>query len=719
MIEAIDGKANLVIKRNGTLEPYDPNKLFKVLLWACNDNETLANSILDAIDLRIYNKIHISTLLDEVIDTTYNLISRLSPQYEEVAKRLYLQKMYKELHSMRRSEYPPYTQVLSTLVDAGIIINVFDHFTDEELTILGNAIDPSRDFNSTYLGLLTFFGKNSLSVNGKPVELLQHAFMRLAIQAFIYEPKNHRMQLIIDRYNHLSNGIITEATPKWLNSLTFNPQMASCCLHQLADTSTSINKVTADIGIYSKYGGGNAVDITPLRAKFSSISYAGKSSGPVPFLKKIEASVNAFNQMGARPGACVATFPWWHTDVFDLIDLKDEGGKESSRARNLQYSIKLNRLFLKRIKDNQDITLFDPKEVPLLLTTYGEAFDKAYTDYERSGKGRRVPAQELAYKIAQIRAETGNLYVFFSENANEQSPFNDMITQSNLCQEVFLPTIAAGEPTSELVYNYSTQEFTTITKEAPGLLALCNLSSINVAAWMDLSPSQRYQVAYNLLRASDNLIDWQYYPIKDGEYFNRNYRAIGIGQNNLAYHFARLGIKYSSQEALTEMERICESIYSTFQRANQQLAAERGNFPFYNRCKLTKPSRFATMFSIAPTASSSLIIGATEGIEPILELITEKTGTYSSKQLAPELAKYGANYELAYDIPTKALYDLAAVRQRVLLDQGQSINTYMRNTTSAYEIISDIIYAESVGLKSLYYLQSKNTSVETCDSCAS
>lgn len=719
MIETINGKANLVIKRNGSLEPYDPNKLYKVLLWACNDNVILADSILEAIDLRIYNKIHITTLLDEVIDTAYNLISRLTPQYEPVVKRLYLQKMYKELYSMRRNEYPSYKQVLSTLVDAGVIINIFDNFTDDELAELDKAIEPSRDFNSTYLGLLTFFNKNSLSVNGKPVELLQHAFMRLAIQAFIYEPKEHRMQYIVDRYNALSKGVITEATPKWLNSLTHNPQMASCCLHQLADTSESINKVTSDIGIYSKYGGGNAVDVSPLRAKHSPISYAGKSSGPVPFIKKIESSINAFNQMGARPGACVATFPWWHADVFELLDLKDEGGKESARARNLQYSIKINRIFLERIKRGQEITLFDPKEAPLLLTTYGADFDQAYLDYERAGKGRRVSSHDLAYKIAQIRAETGNLYIFFSENANEQSPFKQIITQSNLCQEIMLPTQASGKPTSELVYSYSSNEFTTVTREQPGLLALCNLSSINVAAWMELPDDSKYVIAYNLLRASDNLIDWQYYPIKDGEYFNRNYRAIGIGINNLAYYFASKGIKYSSSDALIAMRAVCTDIKQVFTKANIQLASERGNFPFYDKCKLTTPSRFATLFSIAPTASSSLIIGATEGIEPILSLVTEKTGTYSSKQVAPGISEFAGNYELAYDVPTKALYDLASIRQHYLLDQGQSINTYSTSTDSAYNVISDIIYAESVGLKSLYYLQSRNTVVKECESCAS
>ena len=719
MIETAEGKSHFVIKRDGRLEPYNPSKLYQVLLWACNDSEILANSILESMDLKIYNKIHISTLLDEVIDTAMNLTSRLTPQYAEVAQRLYLQKMYKELYSMRRGEYPSYNLVLENLINNGNIINIFKILSEEEIAKLNKAIKPERDFRLPFAGLLTYFSKSSLKIDNKPVELPQHGFMRLAIQAFLYEDPLERTDLIIKRYNDLSFGEYTEATPKWLNSLTKNPQMASCCLHQMDDSIESINETIANIGQYSKYGGGNAVDISSLRSRNSTIGTNGKSSGPIPFIKHIESSINAYNQLGARPGACVVTFPWWHFNVMEMLELKDEGGVESARARNLQYSIKINRLFLERIQSGEDITLFDPKEAKELLTLHGESFNKAYIEFEQKGLGKKISAREVAYKLAQIRAETGNLYIFFDENANEKTPFKEKITQSNLCTEIFLPTKAAKPIANNLFYDYSTNKHKTSFEYEAGSLALCNLSSINVAAFMNKDYDERYEIAYNLLRASDNLIDYQYYPIKDGEHFNKNYRAIGIGMNNLAYHFARKNIKYSSPEALAEMEHISYEMKYVFHKANEQLAKERGNFPYYSRTNWNKPSRFATLFAIAPTASSSLIIGATEGIEPVVNLINEKTGTYSTKQLVPEIRTFGSNYELAFDVPTKSLYDLAAIRQRILLDQGQSINTYEKNTDSAYKIISDIIYAESIGLKSLYYLQSKNSEVEVCESCSS
>ena len=720
MVELVENKQHLMQKRDGTFEPYDYMKTYNVSLWAYEGNTVLADALMAALDIKIYNRMPVSMLIDEMIDTLTNMTSVITPIHDEAAKRLYLQKMYKDLYHMRRDQYPNYREVINTLIDNDKIIDITSILTVEEMDKLGKAIVPERDLDSTYLGLNLFFDKYSFKIDGKPVELLQHGFMRLAIQGFLYEDETDRVELIIQRYNDLSTFVYTEATPKWLNSLTYDAQMASCCLHHMPDNTEGINKVVGDIGQYSRHGGGNAVDVSALRMRGSVIGRAGKSSGPTNSIKYVESAITLYNQLGARPGACVVTFPWWHADVLELLELKDEGGNESKRARKLQYSIKINREFLRRLEQGIDITLFDPKDAKSLLTMYGEEFDAEYERLEDEGKGERViTAASLGYIIAKIRAETGNLYIFFDENSNEGSPFKAKIHQSNLCQEIHLPTEAAEHIEDTLTLNLSNQSYETVTRSKAGLLALCNLSSINVAKWMDMSVKDRFAAAYNLLRASDNLIDWQHYPVKDGEMFNRNYRAIGIGQNNLAYHFANNDIKFSSFAALKEMREISMTMKLTFTMASEKLAKERGNFPFYSKTNLTRPSRFATLFAIAPTATSSIIIGATEGIEPIVNLISEKTGTYSNKQLAPKLSELRGKYELAFDIPTKALYDLAAVRQEVLLDQGQSVNTYKTKTDSAYDVLQDIIYAEKKGLKSLYYLQSKNTEVEVCESCSS
>ncbi len=710
-------KDYMVTKRDGKLEEFSSKKLYEVLLWACEDNVINTENILKALQIRLYDGIRIEVLFDEVIDTVYNLINRVTPFYETVVKRLYIQKMYKQIWSMNRDIYPH----LKTYLDAvtSVLISIENYFTEEEINQLSVAIEPSRDMLSTYLGLRTFFDKDSIKINGAPKELLQHGYMRLAMQAYLNDISESRIEKIINRYNNLSLGIYTEATPKWKNSLRPKYQAASCCVHYMSDNTESINKVTSDVGQYSRFDGGNAADTSALRASGSKIGTKGVSSGPIPFIRKLQASVEAFNQSGSRPGICIVTFQWWHADVMSLLKLMDEGGKENQRARNLKYTIKLNRLFLRAIENDDYVYIFDPKRVPELLHTYGEEFDSLYQKAVNLGKYKeKILARSIAYEIAVQRSEVGNLYTIFSENVNEQSPFNDIIYSSNACMEIFLPTKSAKNTRSLASIDLNKSDYLTTTKEDTGLTALCNLSSINVEAWMKLSQDGKDSVAAELLEASDNQIDDQYYPTVDGEVFNKNYRAIGIGQTNLAYYFAKRNIKFSSNEALLHQENISKSIFDTFRKASKDLALIRGNFPWYNRTDLKEPSRFATLFAVAPTASSSLKIGATEGIEPVAKLIAEKTGTFSTKQLAPEIGLYGSNYELAKDIPTKALYDLAAIRNKYL-DQGQSMNTYTKDNTSAYEVIQDIIYAEKIGLKSQYYLQSSTSVLDECEGCAS
>lgn len=290
-IEFAENKQHLVVKRNGSVEPYDKEKMYKVLYWACDGRKALIESILNSVDIKIYNKIHIETLFDEVLDTTYNMISQLTPVYEEVAKKLYIQKTYKEHWGIKRNEYPSLIQYFDTFGN-NELIDIYQYFTKDELKYLDEFVKPERDLRSSYLGLQVFFEK--YSIRGK--ELLQHGFMRMAIQAYINELKEKRLGKIVKRYNNLSLGIYTEATPKFKNSLRKKFYGTSCCVHKMDDNSESINDTCSDIGQYSRADGGNACDVSDLRASGSSISTVGSSSGPVPFIKKIEAAVNAFNQ---------------------------------------------------------------------------------------------------------------------------------------------------------------------------------------------------------------------------------------------------------------------------------------------------------------------------------------------------------------------------------------------------------------------------------------
>jgi ribonucleoside-diphosphate reductase alpha chain len=311
-----------------------------------------------------------------------------------------------------------------------------------------------------------------------------------------------------------------------------------------------------------------------------------------------------------------------------------------------------------------------------------------------------------------------------------------------------LPPKPPNKKTTTVSNDLSTGEITLKEKSDPGQIALCNLSSINLIVWDELDEDSRQKVIYNLLRASDNLLDYAYYPAKEGEVFNKTYRAIGVGITNLAQILAKYNLKFGSEEALSFQNSIMEGIYWHLMNANIQLAEERGRFANFWETKHSKGlfsfdlydgpyqyplerdwemlrkrmirsgTRFSTVMAIAPTSTNATLTKSSEGIEPIRQLVSMKTGNYSCKQLAPNLIKLRSNYELAWDLKAEDMIKMASVRQR-WVDQGQSFSLYYKDRyESATEVLEDIILAESYKLKGLYYAHTpKDEEEEGCSSC--
>lgn len=748
MIELVKDKQHQVIKRDGRVEEYSEEKLRAVIYWASEGKSVYVDEILQDLHLKIHDQIKVVKLYDTLIETVANKITSMFPHYDTIARNLYLQSIYKSLWGIKRTNgrYPHYSEVLKRGVSAKLYSReVVNSFSEEEVESLNRMIDPSKDFMFDYLGLNIFMDKYSLG----GFELPQQGFLRLAIFAFWKEPKHIRLELIKQRYDDLSNFVFSEATPKWINSMRDNAQMASCVVATVDDDSRSINKTISNLGLFSKYGGGLALDISKLRSSGSKISTTGKSSGPIPFIKMLEAAVVAFNQNGVRKGACAVYYNWWHYDVRELLQLKDEGGVENLRARNLQYGFKINRLLLERFRNDEDISLFDPKDVPELIDNYGESFDTLYRLYETKVGIRRktIKARVLIWELLNQAVNTGNIYLFFTENVHEQTPFKDVIYSSNLCNEIFLPSKPTIFKGSSLSQEYGGTQLVSKEEYDPGMIALCNLSSINIVVWTKMSQTEKERTSYNLLRASDNLINYAYYPVNEGKVSNMKFRSIGVGMSNLAQMLASCGAKFSSNKAEGIIQDLTEDIYFHLTKASVQLAKERGVFEGYYNTKWNEGwlpidsskiplenlkhdweglrgfikcygVRFATLGAVAPTATSSLMLSATEGVQPVKNLVSDKTGNYSCKQIVPNLNKLRADYEVAWDIPNKTLIKLAAIRQ-CFIDQGQSTDTFYRNISSASEIIENILYAESVGLKGMYYMnQLKIEEEEACESCS-
>jgi len=350
-IVLINGKKHNVIKRNGEVEPFSWEKLDRVLLRAItyktginkDFSDFYLKEIKENLNLRIYDKIKIEKLFDELIDVTANLASRIYPMYDKIARNLYIQKIYKETWGIKRDEYPDYKEVIKKGLQYGVYgEQIWNSFTESEIEELGKIINPENDFNiGSYLGITVFFSKYCKKYSKtKYLELPQHAIMRYVVNAYWNESRDQRMHLIKDLYEFLSaKQVFTKGTPNWINAGSPKPMLASCVLTAMEDDSFSINKTCSNIAMYSREGGGTACDVSKIRSIGAVVDKTGKSSGKIPFIKKIEAEVVAYNQKGARPGACAIYFSWWDYEVEDLIMLKDEGGSEDKRARKLQYAI--------------------------------------------------------------------------------------------------------------------------------------------------------------------------------------------------------------------------------------------------------------------------------------------------------------------------------------------------------------------------------------------
>lgn len=733
-----------VIKRNGRIEDYNPEKMRKVCVWAANGNSGYADMLLDATVIKLYDKIKINDVYDELIKSAVNKISRIYPIYENIAAKLYLLKYYRESWNIKTNlDYPS----LSTVIEKGLNHkkynkNVFNSYSKTEIDELNKIIDPNNDFLFTYKSLIFFTRKYCLnSSKNKKLELPQHTYMRIAMTLFYKEEKSIRLELVKKFYNYLSNHYFTVSTPIFMNSGTNNMQLSSCVLSQMGDDANSIMDTIKDIAIYSKFKGGNAVDISMLRASGSYIAgNNGISSGPVPFLKIIESTIKAFNQGSERPGVCCVYFQWWHYNFEELVVLKNNSGTEENRARQLKYSVKINDILIKRALKNEDITLFNPHDVPLLIGKYGFEFEKQYIEYENNSslKTKKMPARQVLSMLFKERVETGNIYLFHEENVNETSLLNRYINSSNLCCEITLPSRYRNSNEIEL--------------NNPGEISLCNLASVNLVKWDSFDQNVQQDIVSILVRAIDNTIDIASYPIKEAMYTNLKYRYLGIGVLNYANYLATHKIVIDSDEALEQTAKLFDELSYQIINASLELSKEKGKCPGFdetlwalgelpitkankqaldlvnykpdmNKWKLLSNEikkyglRNAQLMAIAPTATSGKSINATESIEPIQDFIYKEDGKSNVITLAPNISQNSIYYKRAIECDQYQLIRLAAIRQ-CYIDQSQSINMYFKKVKSLTDFTLLHLYGFSLGIKTYYYCKTEKEEIDyVCESC--
>ncbi len=611
---------------------------------------------------------------------------------------------------------------------------------------LDSTIIYDRDYNFDFFGFKTLEKSYLLKMHGKVAERPQQMYMRVAIGIHKEDIKS-----AIKTYHLLSEGWFTHATPTLFNAGTPKPQMSSCFLLTMKDDSIEgiydTLKQTAKI---SQSAGGIGLSIHNIRAKGSYIKGTnGTSNGIIPMLKVFNDTARYVDQGGGkRKGSFAVYIEPWHDDIFEFLDLKKNTGAEELRARDLFLALWTPDLFMKRVEEDKDWSLFCPNEAPGLQDVYGEAFEALYEKYELEGKARRkVKARELFARIIESQVETGVPYMLYKDAANQKSNQKNLgtIKSSNLCTEIM--------------------EFT-----SPDEVAVCNLASIALPKFVmngAFNHDELFKVTYTATRNLNKIIDRNYYPVKEARNSNLKHRPVGLGVQGLADTFVLLRMPFESQEAKTLNRDIFETIYYAALSASKDLAKEEGAYESYEGSPISQgifqfdmwnvqPSdrwewnvlreeilkfgvRNSLLIAPMPTASTAQILGNNECFEPftsnmymrrvlsgefpvvnkyLLKDLVE-LGLWSNEMKQVIMANNGsiqnipqipdnlkAIYKTVWEIKQKDLIDMAADRG-AFIDQSQSLNIFMESPNFA-KMSSMHFYAWKKGLKTgMYYLRSK------------
>lgn len=756
-----------VKKRDGRIESLDLDKMHLMVEEACKGLSGVSASQVEmASGIQFYDGITTAEIQEILIKSAADLISLDAPNYQFVAARLLLFSIRKSLYGVVQ-DYPTFHDHIQNCVKIKVYDDeILNWYTEEELNHLGEYINHDRDYLFTYAGLRQVVDKYLVQdrSTGKLYETPQFMYMMIAAIMFSKYPSDTRLSYVKKYYDASSKHKINIPTPIIAGVRTPKRMFASCCLIDVDDTLKSIIASDGAMMTYVAGRSGVGLNVGRIRSINSKIRNGEViSSGLIPFLKKFEGSLKSCHQGGIRQGSATVYVPIWHSEIEDVIVLKNNKGTDENRVRKLDYGIQLSKLFYERFIKNEEITLFSPHDVPGLYDAFGMLeFDELYVKYENdtSVPKRKVSAQELILNLLKERAETGRIYIMNMDHSNFHSPFKDQVTMSNLCCEVILKT----KPIQDL-------------DDENGRIALCILKALNVGKIK--SDEELEELCDLCVRSLDELIDYQEYPIKAAELSAKNSRTLGVGIIGLAHYLAKLGFNYEDPEAWIAVHGLSESIQYYLLKASNNLAKEKGvcvdyyeskysegilpidtykkevdnicNFSYQHDWEELRQSilkyglRNNTLTCQMPSESSSLTSNATNGIEPprgYMSIKQSKKGTI--KQIVPQYNTLKNQYTLLWDMKSnKGYFNIVALMQK-FFDQAISANWnynpdhYPDNEVPMSVIAQDLLYTYSIGHKTAYYQNTydgrgktdEETSVknliddiltsneESCDSCS-
>ena len=767
--EVIAAQPTINVTDNGKTRPLDLGKVAALVQESCEGlgRAVDPNVIMQATLKDLYEGVPVDEVRKSLILSARAMIEK-DPAYSYVTARLLLHTLRLETvgEELTQADMKTrYAEVFPLLIKKGIDAELLDErIGNYDLKSLGAALDPKRDFKFGYLGLQILYDRYFLHVQGTRIELPQTFFMRVAMGLALNEPEAQREARAIEFYNVLSSFDFMSSTPTLFNSATRRSQLASCYLTTVADDLDGIYEAIKENAMLQKYAGGIGNDWTPVRALGAHIKGTnGKSQGVVPFLKVVNDTAVAVNQGGKRKGAVCSYLETWHLDIEEFLELRKNTGDDRRRTHDMNTANWIPDMFMKRVMENGEWTLFSPSDVIDLHDMFGKAFELAYIGYEeKAAKGelklfKKIPAAQLWRKMLTMLFETGHPWITFKDPCNIRSPQSHVgiVHSSNLCTEITL--------------NTNEDE-----------IAVCNLGSVNMPAHLDVATGKLdleklKRTVGTAMRMLDNVIDLNYYSVNKARNSNFKHRPVGIGIMGFQDCLHMLRIPYGSLAAVEFSDRSMESVAYTAYAASADLAEERGPYSTFKGSLWDKGifpheslkllaeerggyvetdmsstldwdtlrkrikqvgMRNSNCVAIAPTATIANITGLSQCIEPTYQNLYVKSNlsgefTVVNEFLVRDLKKLNlwdevmmsdlkyfdgtlakidripqeirSLYATAFEVEPKWLVECAARRQK-WIDQSQSLNIYMAGA-SGKKLDETYKLAWLRGLKTTYYLR--------------
>ena len=694
--------------------------------------------------------------IDALIKAAVELTTPEAPAWEMISARILSYRSEKKITRLEEElGLKTFYRKVKYMTEEGLYGDyILQNYSEEEINEAATFIDPERNKLLNYSGLDLLLKRYVIkNYTGKVIERVQEMFLGIALHLAMPE-KEDRLIWVRRIYDLLSKLEVTMATPTLSNSRKPSHQLSSCFIDTVPDSLDGIYRSLDNFSQVSKFGGGMGMYFGKVRATGGNIrGFKGVAGGVIRWMRLVNDTAVAVDQLGMRQGAVAVYLDVWHKDLPEFLQLRTNNGDDRMKAHDIFPAICYPDLFWKMAEEdmNQNWSLFCPNEIMrikgyCLEDCYGEEWERKYLDCVNDQRlSRRVISiKDIVRLVLRSAVETGTPFTFNRDTVNRANPnaHKGMIYCSNLCTEI-AQNMAPIETVSKEVETKD-GDTVVVTTTRPGEFVVCNLASLSLGRLPLEDEEKMKEKVATVVRALDNVINLNFYPVPYAQLTNQRYRSIGLGISGYHHALAKRRIKWESEEHLEFMDKVFETINRAAILASSNLAKEKGSYQFFEgsdwqtgtyfdkrgydsaewqdvrKTVALQGMRNAYLLAVAPTSSTSIIAGTTAGLDPIMKrfFLEEKKGSMLPR-VAPELSDETYwMYKSAYLINQKWSVRASGVRQRHI-DQAQSMNLYITNDFTMRQILDLYLLAWKEGVKTIYYVRSKSLEVEECESCSS